>query len=358
MSANGQEVVKVNGEAKPAPVPAGLAANYAGDRLSNVQRLGNILAASGYFADVKDMAQAAVKVMAGEELGIAPVAAVMGIHIIKGKVTLSANLIAAQVRRHGYDYRHVQFDSQGCTLHFFARNGDLLGESSFNEADAKTAGVYGDMYKKFPRNMYFSRAMSNGAKWYCPEVMSGLPVYTPEELGAKVDGDGDIVIEAAHETIDAKPIDTGGHPVGTQAAADYVAQRKITEMKRAAVPEAVKRAIAEPTKQEPPKHEPQPVVAVFADAGAQKMFAQMTDIKSTLKVFANLKKNLMSLFGDESGARCYYSALGRQGVEHANEFKSTKPARMAALEMLEAVRAGEQPAIATDADLPDFGEAI
>jgi hypothetical protein len=169
-------------------------------------------------------------------------------------------------------------------------------------------------------------------------------------LGFLDESEIDSVSEARRVTVDMSTgeIDTGGHPVGTQAAADYVAQRRITEMKRAAVPEAVKRAIADP-----PKQEPQPVVAVFADADAQKMFAQMTDIKSTLKVFANLKKNLMSLFGDDGGARCYYSALGRQGVEHANEFKSTKPARMAALEMLEAVRAGEQPATVGNDALPD-----
>jgi hypothetical protein len=31
--------------------------------------------------------------------------------------------------------------------------------------------------------MYFARAMSNGAKWYTPDVFSG-PIYTPDELNA------------------------------------------------------------------------------------------------------------------------------------------------------------------------------
>jgi hypothetical protein len=36
--------------------------------------------------------------------------------------------------------------------------------------------------------MLFARAMSNGARWYCPDVFAG-PAYTPDELGADVDGE-------------------------------------------------------------------------------------------------------------------------------------------------------------------------
>jgi len=40
--------------------------------------------------------------------------------------------------------------------------------------------------------MLFARAMSKGVKWYCADVFGG-PIYTPEEMGAKVDEDGDVV---------------------------------------------------------------------------------------------------------------------------------------------------------------------
>lgn len=208
-----------------AVIPGGSMQPYDGGRLPAVQQLGAMLAKSGYFADAREAAQAAVKVMAGEELGLAPVASMMGINIIKGKVALSANLMAAQVRRHGYNYRVKRMDNQGCVLEFFGRKGEPIGESSFDEADAKAAEIKGDMYKKYPRNMYFSRAMSNGVKWFCPEVTSGLPIYTPEELGAQVNSEGEMIAEAER-------IDTGGHPVGTQAAANAVAERKIAEMQK------------------------------------------------------------------------------------------------------------------------------
>ncbi len=292
------------------------------DRLTTVQRVGNILAASGYFADVKDMAQAAVKVMAGEELGIAPVAAVMGINIIKGKVCLSANLIAAQVRRHGYNFRHTRFDDTGCVLDFYGKDGALLGDSSFTEDDAKKAGVYGDMYKKFPRNMYFSRAMSNGAKWYCPEVMSGLPVYVPEELGAKVDADGDI--------IDAEPIDTGGHQMNSRAAQEYVRDNKIAQMKQAApapalheigdddIPSNMGGTWVDPqTEPSSEKH------VAAARQRAMEPEKPWTTFKGMLQAFADIKAALAQATGSDV---IYYGELDLCDVRHANEFKSGEKA--------------------------------
>lgn len=137
------------------------------------------------------------------------------------------------------------------------------------------------------------------------------------------------------DTIDspaAPPIDTGGHAVGTQAAADHVAARKIADLKKAEVPPAVKRATEAPPATE----------QTAQPDDVQKMFARMTDIKSTLTVFSNLKASLVELIGQDAGERIYYTALGKQGVEHANQFKSTKPARLAAREMLDCIREAQQ----------------
>lgn len=146
--------------------------------------LGNVLVKSGYFADTREASQAIVKVLAGREMGIGPIAAMTGIYIVKGRVTLSANLMAAQIKRSGrYNYIVRSMTDIGCSIEFFD-NGQSIGFSDFDEADAKAAGLLGgENWKKFPRNMYFARAISNGAKWFCPDVFSG-PVYTPDELGS------------------------------------------------------------------------------------------------------------------------------------------------------------------------------
>jgi hypothetical protein len=66
-----------------------------------------------------------------------------------------------------------------------------LGLSDFYEARRRKAGTQN--MDKFGRNMMFARAMSNGVKWFCPDVFDGNAVYVPEELGATVDGDGNVI---------------------------------------------------------------------------------------------------------------------------------------------------------------------
>jgi hypothetical protein len=149
--------------------------------LEDLQRLGNMCAASGFFQDARQLAQACVKIAAGAEYGLPPVVSMTGINVIKGRVTLSANVMAAIMKRAGYKLK-THFDGEDrCTITVIDPDGEVLGESSFSMDDAKRAGLGGDNWKKFPRNMLFARAVSNAARWFAPEVLTGA--ITPEELG-------------------------------------------------------------------------------------------------------------------------------------------------------------------------------
>lgn len=171
--------------------------------LADTMNLGQLLAQSGYFQDARDMAQAVVKVLAGRELGFGPIASMTGIYIVKGRVTLSANLMAAAVKRSGrYNYRITEHTDQRCTVEFY-EDGKAVGTSSFSVDDAKRAGLSGDNWRGYPRNMLFARALSNGAKWYCADIWGG-PIYTPDELGAEVDGETGEVVQPAK--LAAQPI--------------------------------------------------------------------------------------------------------------------------------------------------------
>lgn len=164
----------------------------------SLSELGNILTKSRYFTDASDASQAIVKVLAGRELGIGPIASMTGIHIIKGKPSLGANLLASCLKRSGrYDYRVKELTDKNVSLEFFEVIGgkrESIGVSSFSFAEAQKAGTQN--LDKFPRNMLFARALSNGVRWFCPDVTGG-PVYTPEELGAPVNGDGEIIESSA-----------------------------------------------------------------------------------------------------------------------------------------------------------------
>ena len=151
--------------------------------ITELEQLGMVCADSGFFQDSRDAAKAMVKIAAGQELGLAPIQAMTGIHVIKNRVTLSANLMAALLRKAGYKWKVVKHDGTVCELQMFDPTGFDLGNTSFSMEDAKRAGLTGsDNWKKYPRNMLFARCISNAARWFAPEVITGC--YTPEEMGA------------------------------------------------------------------------------------------------------------------------------------------------------------------------------
>lgn len=152
---------------------------------------------SGLFPDLKSEAQAYVKVIAGQELGIGPMAAVAGLNVIQGKVTMSANLLATMVKRHpAYDYRVTDHTDKGCRI-VFIQNGEEIGESTFTLEDAQRAGLRGQNWQKYPKAMLFARALTQGVRWYCPDVTSGSTAYVSEEIG----GEGE-----AHEEVHAEVV--------------------------------------------------------------------------------------------------------------------------------------------------------
>jgi hypothetical protein len=156
----------------------------------DVFALGRVFASSGYFQDAREAAQATVKILAGKELGLPPFASMTGIHIIKGKPALGANLIAARIKASGkYNYRIIEHTDQVCRIAFF-EGGEQVGVSEFTLSDAKKAGTQN--LDKFPKNMLFARALSNGGRWFTPDLFV-TGVYTPEEMGANVDGEGEVV---------------------------------------------------------------------------------------------------------------------------------------------------------------------
>ena len=147
--------------------------------VNDIMVMAKTFAESGMFTDAKQMGQAFVKIQAGQEIGIPPFAAMSGIHIIQGKPTLGAGLIASCVKGSGkYDYKVKELNDKVCSIDFF-QGSENIGNSSFTIAEAQKAGTKN--IDKFPKNMLFARAISNGVKWLCPDVFSG-PVYVPEEM--------------------------------------------------------------------------------------------------------------------------------------------------------------------------------
>lgn len=173
--------------------------------IDDVSRVAQMMAKSGFFDDAKSAAQAGVKIMAGMELGIPPVAAVRGVYVLDGNTCLSSGLLAALIKQHPrYDYKVVEATDERAELAFY-ENGEKQGTASFSMEEARSIDhgskklAQKDNWQNYPSDMCFSRALSRGRRRFCPDIGNGI--YTPDEMGAVTDRDGHVVeAEVVEET--------------------------------------------------------------------------------------------------------------------------------------------------------------
>lgn len=165
--------------------------------LDDLARFAKMSYESGMFKDLKAVTQAAVKAQVAMELGISPMLGLSAIHIVEGRPTLSAAMLAALMKRSGYSWKILAHTEEECRLEI-RMGGESLGECGFTLGEAKAAGLLSrPNWSKHRRDMLFARAISRAARWFAPEVALG--VYTPEELG------GDEAVAQEYEPISEPP---------------------------------------------------------------------------------------------------------------------------------------------------------
>jgi hypothetical protein len=127
----------------------------------------------------------------GRMIGLTPMAAITGVHVIEGKPTASAALITALVRRAGHKLR-VRGDARSAKCQIIRSDDpDFVFEATYTIEDARGAKLLNkDVWQKYPASMLKARAITQCARDACEEVLFGLH-YTPEELGAEVDEEGE-----------------------------------------------------------------------------------------------------------------------------------------------------------------------
>ena len=183
---------------------------------SDLAQIADAMAKSGYFQDSKTAAQAMVKIMAGQEIGLGTFASMSGIHIVSGKPTLGSNIVATLIENDiRYDYEVIEATDKKCVIHFL-KSDKVRGTVSITIEEAQKAnmhmqykdGVWKEKttWKNFPSDMLFARCITRGARRYTPGIFGGAPVYTPEELGADVDEDGNVVtVDVTIEDPESEP---------------------------------------------------------------------------------------------------------------------------------------------------------
>lgn len=120
----------------------------------------------------------------GQSMGLSPAESLYRINVIKGKPTMSAELVAAQVRKAGHKLR-IEKDEQNASVTCTIVRSDDPKYPFRVTRDAEWARRMGlaskENYQKQPLTMLTWRAITACAREACPEALFGV-AYTPDEM--------------------------------------------------------------------------------------------------------------------------------------------------------------------------------
>lgn len=156
-----------------------------------------------------------VTIMAGMELGLAPMAALRSIHVVKGKPVLSADGMVAVVHASGLcEHFSCVESSASIATYETKRTGTPTPQRlSFTIEEAKAAGLNGDNWRKYPAAMLRARAKAALARDVYPDAIAGC--YTDDEarefappVRVEQSPAAEFTAPPANDVIDAEVVET------------------------------------------------------------------------------------------------------------------------------------------------------
>lgn len=145
--------------------------------------------------DITNENKAMALIMIGREMGLGPAASIRGIFLIDGVPNISSRVMAGLIKASGdWDYKTLQWTDKVAEIQFLQSGGHGKWDpqtptSVFTLEDAKRAGLLdkkGGVWQKYPRNLLWARALTNGFGIFCPHLANGMPVYGLDEQEVKV----------------------------------------------------------------------------------------------------------------------------------------------------------------------------
>lgn len=164
--------------------------------------------------DVRTPEAALFIILAGRDLGLSPVAALRNIHIIQGKVELSADMQLSLFASRGGRFQWKQVSETEATIELHAPWLLAPHISKWTMEDARRAGLAnGDNWKKYPKAMLRSRAITSGLKDIGFDATAG--VYAPGEMDGS---DDEVTVTADAEVVSVTTAneETGEAPTDEQ----------------------------------------------------------------------------------------------------------------------------------------------
>ncbi len=153
--------------------------------LDEVTTLAEILAKSTLMPEALKgkVPDVVMQILAGQELGMPPMASIRGIHVFQGKPMLAADTMVALVRGSGLCEYFVRIEATATSVTYETkRNGDPIPQRcTWTMEMAKIAGLHlKDNWRGYARAMLASRAKAELARDVFPDILAGC--YDPDEI--------------------------------------------------------------------------------------------------------------------------------------------------------------------------------
>ena len=119
----------------------------------------------------------------GDALGVPYTQVMQSMVVARGKMTMSADLMGAIVRRAGHKL-HLREDGDSVTATLIrADDSDYEFTVTWDKAKAQAAGLWGSRgpWQQYPRQMLRARAITEVCRQGASDALAGA-VYTPEEM--------------------------------------------------------------------------------------------------------------------------------------------------------------------------------
>lgn len=119
--------------------------------------------------------------LTARDLGISPFKALNGgFYIVNGKISMSTALMADRIRKEGHSIQIPEWTNKKCVIVGMRKdNGDSV-QFEYTIEDALCAGLTSSpVWKRFPKQMLYNRAMSTLARTLFPDVVGNA--YSEDE---------------------------------------------------------------------------------------------------------------------------------------------------------------------------------
>lgn len=140
-------------------------------------------------------------ILAGQELGLQPMATLRSMDVIQGTPALRAHAMRGLVQSHGHEVELVESTPQICVMRGRRKGAERWQEVTWTVERARELGLLGkDQWKKQPQTMLIARATGEICRLVASDVLYAMP-YASEELDGGFPGDVSVVVNRPRVTL-------------------------------------------------------------------------------------------------------------------------------------------------------------